>query len=117
MRKTVLLIGLAGLCLAFPHLQVSERDIDGSVDIFKIKQAAKMSLDEGPDDARGCTGAHVEGIVQVKSLGPLIGRETGTKYQVDLVIITADEEAVCCSTEVEFHDSGFLYAKYCTCTS
>ncbi|KAK3594392.1 hypothetical protein CHS0354_012957 [Potamilus streckersoni] len=112
MKKTVFLIGLVGLCLAYPHLQVSEKD---RVDNSWINQAASLSLGAEDIDERGCFGARVALIAQTKFTGTIKGDNPGENFQLDMAVITAAGKTVCCSSLVQVYDSGSITVTFCKC--
>ncbi|KAK3594395.1 hypothetical protein CHS0354_012961 [Potamilus streckersoni] len=89
MKKTVLLVGFVGICIASPFLQVAEKNIN---DNPKLKEAAQLALGADSNDDRGCKGAKVSENIHA-TLGKYeSGVTPGQIYNLELDITKADEE-------------------------
>ncbi|KAK3588233.1 hypothetical protein CHS0354_016332 [Potamilus streckersoni] len=117
MKKTLLLVGFVGLCLASPYLQVSAKKNIGNVNSDVIKLAARLALGASEDDVRGCKNAIVAYILQAKHEGRIIGDKPGDVYNLHLAIKRADGESVCCHSSMNYYDTGSITATYCNCNS
>ncbi|KAK3594401.1 hypothetical protein CHS0354_012967 [Potamilus streckersoni] len=118
MKKTVLLVGFVGLCLASPFLEVSENDTFPVVNHRKIQQAAVVAVGADDDDIeRGCKNATLTSIFSLTNLGYDSEGAKGINYAISLRIRKADGTDVRCSTRVKFYNLGSIGVVPCICES
>ncbi|KAK3594398.1 hypothetical protein CHS0354_012964, partial [Potamilus streckersoni] len=90
MKKTVLLVGFVGLCLASPYLQVSENDTVPAVDDPLILRAAVLAVGADDDDIeRGCKDAKTS-VLHLQYHGYRNEGAKGKRYSLYLRITKAD---------------------------
>ncbi|KAK3594396.1 hypothetical protein CHS0354_012962 [Potamilus streckersoni] len=112
MKKTVLLLGFVGICLASRYLQVVEKNI---IDNPKLKEAAQQALGADLIDDRGCKGATLSDKIHA-AIGKYDSQHpSGQIYNLDLDITKADGTSLRCSVRTTLFDSGAIGVELCNC--
>ncbi|KAK3594402.1 hypothetical protein CHS0354_012968 [Potamilus streckersoni] len=118
MKKTVLLVGFVGLCLASPYLEVSENDTFPVVTYLKIQEVALVAVGADDDDIeRGCKDATLTSIFSLTNLGYDSEGVKGMNYGISMRVRKADATEVRCSTRVKFYNLGSIGVVPCVCES